>query len=161
LDPRITLIVEQFTVATNTFTKALAGTERSALLRRPSPHSNSMLWVAGHLTQFRCRLARLLGSERAIPWETLFATGSHAAPDDAYPPHEDVVALWYDVSAEVHGRLSAVSSVELDSPPAIRMPSTDGTLAGALVLLAFHEGYHMGQLGYLRKWLGYSPVYDS
>ena len=28
----------------------------------------------------------------------------------------------------------------------------------AIVFLHFHESYHLGQLGYLRTWLGKSPL---
>jgi hypothetical protein len=27
-----------------------------------------------------------------------------------------------------------------------------------VAFLAFHEAYHMGQLGYVRKWLGHSAL---
>ncbi len=40
------------------------------------------------------------------------------------------------------------------APPRFRAPSTDGTL----FLFSFHEAYHVGQLGYLRRWLGHSPL---
>lgn len=161
MDPRLTSLAGQFTVATNSYTKALAGVDRAALLRRPGPESSSMLWVAGHLAQFRCRIARLLGSDREVAWEALFATGSHAMPDDAYPAEDAVLALWSDVSTDVQLRLAAASTEVLNAPPMVRTPSTDGTVGGALVLFAFHEGYHIGQLGYLRKWLGYSPLFDG
>jgi hypothetical protein len=48
----------------------------------------------------------------------------------------------------------------LVAPPPERVASPDGTLRGALALLAFHDGYHVGQLGFVRKWLGFSALLD-
>ena len=41
------------------------------------------------------------------------------------------------------------------SAPAPRdFPVPDKTIRGAINFLAYHEAYHLGQMGYLRKWLG-------
>jgi len=36
--------------------------------------------------------------------------------------------------------------------------SLDGTVGGSLALLCFHETFHVGQMSYLRKWLGYGQA---
>jgi hypothetical protein len=161
MDPRIAPLAGQFEVATNLMRKALDGADTEVLLRRPGPDSNSMLWVAGHLTQFRCRIAHLLGSERPVPWKELFRTGSEKRAAADYPPIAEIAALWDDVSLELGRRMLELEAAELDAPLRVRMPSTDGTIAGALALFAFHEGYHIGQLGYLRRWHGLSPLLDG
>jgi hypothetical protein len=161
MDPRVTLLSAQFTVGTNMFQKAIVGVDDDALWRRPGDLSNPMLWIAGHLTQFRCRAVRSMGGERPVPWEDLFRTGSTLREPAAYPRIGEIAALWGDVSGELLHHFDRLTPAELDAPPVFRAPSTDGTLAGALVLFAFHEGYHVGQLGYLRKWLGYSSVFGG
>ena len=161
MDPGIAPLAGQFEVSFNLLRKALDGADADVLHRRPGADSNSMLWIAGHLTQFRCRIARALGSERPIPGEELFRTGSEKRAPAEYPPAAEIVALWNDVSAELDRRVQEVGAAELAAPPRVRLPSTDGTLAGALALFAFHEGYHVGQLGYLRKWHGLSPLLDG
>jgi hypothetical protein len=32
------------------------------------------------------------------------------------------------------------------------------SVRGGLVFLAWHDSYHTGQMGYLRKWLGYEGL---
>jgi hypothetical protein len=160
MDQRIAPLAGQFTVGTNLVRRALAGVDEEALYRQPGPHSNPMLWVAGHLTQFRVRLVRVLGSERPVPWEQLFRTGSRLHEPSDYPRIAEIEAIWGELSEELGGRLEALTAAELDDTPRVRAPSTDGTLAGALALFAFHEGYHVGQLGYLRRWLDYSPLFE-
>jgi hypothetical protein len=161
MDPRISPLAGQFEVATNLMRRALAGADADVLHRRPGPDSNPMLWMAGHLTLFRCQMARVLGSERPVPWEELFRTGAGQHPPAAYPDVAEIAALWDDVTEELGRRMRELGSAELDAPPRVRMPSTDGTVAGTLALFAFHEGYHIGQLGYLRKWQGLSPLLDG
>ena len=39
--------------------------------------------------------------------------------------------------------------------------SQDGTLLGGLAFAAMHEAYHVGQMGFLRKWLGLDPIFDG
>ena len=161
MDPRIAPLAGQFDVATNLMRQALSGADAEVLHRRPGPESNPMLWMAGHLTLFRCRITRVLGSERQVPWEELFRTGAGKRPPSDYPQAAEIGALWDEVSVELDERVRALGASELDAPPRMRMPSTDGTLAGTLALFAFHEGYHIGQLGYLRKWQGLSPLLDG
>jgi hypothetical protein len=43
----------------------------------------------------------------------------------------------------------------------LRVPSTDATLRGAIGYFSLHEAYHVGQMGYVRKWLGLSPIIDQ
>jgi hypothetical protein len=37
-------------------------------------------------------------------------------------------------------------------------PSFDGKLAGTVAFFAFHDTYHVGQVSFLRKWLGYGQA---
>ena len=42
-------------------------------------------------------------------------------------------------------------------PPGARLPGADN-LAGYLAFLAFHESYHIGQLGWVRRRLGHAGI---
>ena len=58
---------EQFRITTNLFIKAMSGVDAREAMRRPGPVSNPLLWMAGHVTQFRSRLLTLLGVPRDFP----------------------------------------------------------------------------------------------
>ena len=160
MDPVVQPLADQFRVVTNAYLKALDGLDREALLTRPGPRSNPALWVAGHLVQSRARLLTILGVQRELPWPELFRTGSTIVDPSAYPDVDAVIARWRELSDELMERLERIAPSELagDAPP--RIASPDGTLRGAIALFAFHEGYHVGQLGFLRKWLGGSSLFD-
>ena len=160
MEPVVQALADQFRVVTNAYLKALDGIDREAMLTRPGARSNSMVWVAGHLVQSRARLINVLGGTRELPWPELFRTGSTVADPAAYPDPSAVLAQWGELTNDLMRRLEALGPADLtrDTPP--RVASPDGTLRGAISLFAFHEGYHVGQLGFLRKWLGNGSLFD-
>ena len=161
MDESIRPLAQLFEVSTNLFVKALRGIGRAELLTRPADRSNPLLWVAGHLTQSRERVTNLVGGQRDIPWGDLFATGSRIGPPEQYPDGEAILGEWASVSNELMHRLDGLTSASLALDTPMRVPSADGTLRGSIALFAFHEAYHVGQMGYLRKWLGHSPLLDG
>jgi len=161
LSTPVSIVAEQFKVTTNLYLKALGGVTREQLLRRPGERSNPLLWIAGHLALSRTRVVNLLGGEREPRWGELFATGSKVEDVSRFPDVADVTALWRELADEIQQRLRALPAERWEDPVRIRIPSDDGTLRGAIALIAFHEAYHVGQMGYVRKWLGLSPLIDG
>ena len=160
MEPAVQALADQFNVVTNAYLRALDGLDREALLRRPSPRSNPILWVAGHLVQSRARLINILGGSRELPWPDLFRTGSTIVDPGAYPDAAAISAMWRELTAELTQRLEALGPGALSAEAPPRIASADGSLGGAIANLAFHEGYHVGQLGFIRKLLGYSSLFD-
>jgi len=153
-------VAEQFRITTNLFIKAMDGVSAAEAMRRPADWSNPLLWLAGHVTQFRSRLLTLVGSPRDFPWERIFDTGAKVGPASMYPPPGEIIALWEEFSALLEERLASLTESELLAPPGFKVPSTDATLRGAIGYFSLHEAYHVGQMGYVRKWLGMTPVID-
>ena len=160
MDSGLLAIAEQFRVSTNLFVKALDGLDREALLSRVGPRSNPPIWIAGHLAQSRVRIINILGGQTPQPWTGMFDTGSVIGDLARYPEARVIVDRWNALSEELMDRLEGVTPEQLGGPPPPRVASPDGTLRGALALLAFHDGYHVGQLGFVRKWLGLNPLLD-
>ena len=160
MDAGVRPIAEQFRVTTNLFTKALGDMDRVAMLTRLGARSNPPIWIAGHLTQSRARIITVLGGTVAIPWNGLFATGAAITDTTEYPEAEEILSVWARLSDELMQRLEQAPAEPLGGPPPARVASPDDTLRGALALFAFHEGYHVGQLGFLRKWLGRAALLD-
>ena len=153
-------VAEQFRITTNLFIKAMSGVEAQKAMMRPGPVSNPLLWLAGHLTHFRSRLLTLVGVPRDFPWGNIFDTGAKVGPAETYPTPEEIVAVWEEISELLMQRLDALTKEDLDAPPSARVPSTDASLRGAIGYFSLHEGYHVGQMGYVRKWLGMTPIID-
>ena len=161
MHPSIGTVAEQFRITTNLYIKAMSGVEKAVAMRRPGPVSNPLLWMAGHVTHFRSRLLTLLGVPREYPWGSVFDTGAKVGGADMYPSPEELVAVWEEQSELLMERLSSLTEADLAAPPMARVPSTDATLRGAIGYFSLHEAYHVGQMGYVRKWLGLTPIIDS
>jgi len=154
-------VAEQFRITTNLYIKAMTGVDKAEAMRRPGPVSNPLLWMAGHVIQFRSRLLSLLGAPRDFPWGSIFDTGSTVGAAATYPEPERLVAVWEEMSELLMDRLAALTEADLAAPPSARVPSTDASLRGAIGYFSLHEAYHVGQMGYVRKWLGLTPIIDS
>src|SRR5687768_3712085 len=154
MDQAIAHVVGLMDIVDNIYAKALYVLDPAELTRAPSENSNPMIWMAGHLAQTRVRLGRLLGVEREVPWPSLFLRGSPPPESERYPALAEIRREWEQAGAALRARLSSMSEAELYGELQVKLPSTDGTLEGAIVFALFHEGYHVGQMGYVRRTLG-------
>jgi DinB superfamily len=154
-------VAHQFRDTTQLYARALNGVDHNALLTRPGPRSNPLLWVAGHLVQQRTRLLGALGPERQVPWDDLFGTGSMIGDFRQYPSVGELDAVWRSATEELMRRLDMVTPAILGTPSPQWLRTQDGTVLGALAFAAMHEAYHVGQMGFLRKWLGLDPIFDG
>lgn len=136
------------------FHACLEGLTFEELHRRGSVHTNSMLWIAGHVTLYRHRLLGIVGEELEFPWTDLFARGSEPAAPDRYPEAADIIRSWDTVAQHIERRLPQVEEEEWSRPSPRPYPVQDQTLRGAVCFLGFHEAYHLGQMAYVRRILG-------
>ena len=150
--------VAMFSRSTVMFDKAIAGIPPERWLVQPATDSNHLLWIAGHVVVHRGLAARLLGAEWSAPWEKLFARGTKRVDSDQFPPANDIQESWKKVSEKLTTALANANAQVLETPALQGMPTLDGSVGGTVSFLCSHEIYHVGQMGYLRKWLGYGQV---
>jgi hypothetical protein len=154
----ISLITTMFQTNASLFEKATEGVRQDQWLATPGDASNHLTWIAGHVVVHRAKIPRLLGQEWSAPWEDLFSRGSKLVAPAEYPQPPEVRRAWAEVSQQLAAGLSTVSPEILARPVPKGTPTLDGTVGGTIGLLCLHETYHIGQLGYLRKLLGYGPT---
>jgi hypothetical protein len=154
MDQAIAHVLGLMDIVDNLYAKALHGLDPDELSRAPAENTNPMVWMAGHLAQSRVRLGKLLGVEAEVPWPSLFQRESSPPSAQRYPALADIRRVWDQAGAALRTRLRAMSDADLYGELEVKIPSTDGTLRGAIVFALFHEGYHVGQMGYVRRTLG-------
>lgn len=154
MESRLELVAQVSKANTHLFRKALDGLSREQLLARPEQISNPMIWIAGHMTMNRGSLASLLGNKWQEPWAGLFRRGGLSKDDSRFPQSEEIVEKWNEVSGLLARSFENATPEFLDRVMPQGSSSFDGKAGGTVALLTFHESYHMGQLAYLRKWLG-------
>jgi uncharacterized damage-inducible protein DinB len=127
--------------------------------KRPTPQTNPMLWILGHMVQTRVALLKLLGDEFDTGWGDLFARGSALVEDaERYPAREAVQNMAQALNARLYGRLATLTDDELSKPASRAFTPAVKTLADQISFLTMHDTYHVGQLGYVRKALGLPGV---
>lgn len=131
------------------------GVSHEQSLIQPRPAGNCMNWVVGHLVAIYNEVLPQLGQEPVIPRGLLthYARGSEPITRAADAlPFMDLVATWDEACDLVDAGLAQLPSERLGeviphSPTGDPYETMDSLLGTVL----FHQAYHAGQLGILRR----------
>lgn len=149
----------EFRSNTNSLEKVVAGIPAEKWLSRPNDHSNHIEWIAGHMLWARQALIARLGMKWEYPGLDVFARSTKIQEGTAYLAPEALLTAWRDAAKELGQALEAVTEEALAAPAPPGPPSPDGKLSGFVAVLAWHDTYHLGQLAYLRGWLGFPGMF--
>jgi uncharacterized damage-inducible protein DinB len=150
-------IHSMFNANSSVFEKATAGIPDEKWLIQPGEDSNHLLFIAGHVVVHRAFVPKYLDLEWSAPWAGLFSPGAKRVAPDRYPSVSEIQKAWGEVSEKLMAALPKATPELAVQPVPKERPSLNGTVGGAIGLLCFHETYHVGQMGCLRKWLGFGP----
>ena len=129
-----------------------------ALWKQPAGGGNSIMWIVGHITQTRAGMLSLLGDRASTGWGELFRRGAQKQDASAYPAPQAIKAKGIELTKQLQAKLGTMTEEELAAPvTAVKLPNVNAVV-DALAFFAFHEAYHVGQLGYVKKALGYTPI---
>jgi uncharacterized damage-inducible protein DinB len=137
----------------------LAGITHEESLIQPEPGGNCVNWVLGHLLSIYNQALPLLGQQPVLDEATIkrYARGSDAIIDPAQARRfEELMAAWDETVKRVDAGLAGLTPEALDRPaPQGSGPSEPGDkVRDTLSVLMFHQGYHAGQTGVLRRLVG-------
>ena len=136
----------------------LDGVTHEESLVRPGSGGNPLNWVFGHLIDARTAALALLG-EKPV-WNererALYGTGSEPLAPGWKPLALDELGARHAESQERLMRaLEAAAPATFERQvPKVFEPQTKEPAGVQLAFLSFHETYHVGQLGLLRRLLG-------
>lgn len=123
---------------------------------RPGPEGgNTAHWILGHLVLSRRYLARKLGGD--VPkddWEDTFHMGSRPDATESYPEPPALLADFAARGREIAAALEELSPKQAAAEWGSSFPDGGQTVGEGAWFLHFHEVYHLGQLGLLRRLLG-------
>src|SRR5262249_44181358 len=153
----ISPIAKIFAINDDLVVRALDGLTHPQLWTAPTGRNNPMMWVVGHFVQTRAQLLGLLGEPADTGWHQRFVRGATLADATLYPSREEVERVMNDISGRLHRKLASMNDDQLSGPPAVPLPGAK-TVADQVALFAFHDSYHVGQMGYIRKALGFPPL---
>ena len=151
-------IAGMFKVNTDIVNKAIADVSPEHWFQKPGDDSNHLMFVLGHIVVHRGKTLKTLGVDWDSPWAKLFARGAARVADAEYPSVDEMRAAWYQVSDELAATLKEPNANLLATDAPKGPPTFNGKISGTVAFYAFHDTYHVGQVSYLRKWLGYGQT---
>lgn len=125
---------------------------------RINDKTNSMLFIACHLLDARYYLANKIDAKIECPFQEVFDRATCIDDFAEYPALDDIKASWLDISEIITTQLKRVTDDTLYSQSPFPLPIVEPTIFGFITFIAEHESYHIGQLGFLRKYFGLEPM---
>lgn len=138
--------------------RSLDGLSDEDVWRQPAGSGNPIGWLVGHLTETRGHLLAEIGERFDPGWGGLFPRGSARREPADYPPRAAIEAAWKATHEQMREAFAALAQERLVGPPSRHVFPGVKTLADEIAGFAFHESYHVGQIGYIRKQLGHSSI---
>ena len=141
----------QFAISYRALVANLDEIDHEDSLRQPQPGGNCLNWVVGHLVGTREAALSLLG-ESAVRTEAeveRFRRGSDPVlgADDAM----DFDKMRADLATSQERLIRGLGKLTAED---LNKVEGEQTVAERLALLSFHESYHVGQAGVLRRMTG-------
>ena len=143
-----------FDLNTRLLLNTLDGLEDAEATVRPNRHTNSIAFIGGHVVEARAWMGRLLGLDTPAPFGGALEHRTSIDTVTSFPTLLDIRAAWQATSDRVSARLGTITDAELAGESGERFPGVPATLLGAIAFLVQHESYHIGQLAFVRKYLG-------
>jgi hypothetical protein len=153
MHPFATSMCSVFELNANLFAETLEGLGLEALRARCDGATNPLLWIAGHVGVSRSNLLGVLGVPLAPPWAAQFERGARVTDDLDYPDVGQIRAHFATVSGALLAEVGRLDESALAAKVTASVPTADGTVGGCVTLFAWHEGYHVGQMRFVRRWL--------
>lgn len=136
----------------------LEDVDHEASVRQPMPAGNCLNWIVGHLVAAYDNLLPVLGSEPVLSPEQkkIYERGARPLTDPAQAmPFDELRNAWTTAHERVIEGLARLSENRLAEPaPFSPANNPDETIGSLLAIFAFHQAYHVGQLGLGRRVAG-------
>ena len=128
-------------------------TDELARRRTRNGEGPSIAWEVGHILDTRCQLITLLGTPQENPFRAAFGTAGATDGTD-YPTVAELLQHWKQIEADLQAALEGASESTIRRTVEGGGPHAGRPVLGAVAFCVFHEAYHMGALGAIRKTLG-------
>lgn len=131
------------------------------MCHQPFPGANHVLWTLGHLAWADdFFITRVGGRSSGLPvgWERSFGSGTEPLPDvSAYPAVTLVRGALGARREALLNWLRSLGDAQIGSALPADLAQFGPDLAALAATIAWHEGFHAGQIAAVRKSLGLPP----
>lgn len=146
---------QRFVFNTGMLQKIVDGFATADWNYQPENGGNSVHWLIGHIAYYRRVLRRKLGEDIAEEaWEKLFLPRLENYHVDQFPPVEYLLEDFSQSRKHIVERFAGISEEDAEADWGREFPDGAKSVKGGCYFLHFHESYHIGQIGYIRRLLG-------
>lgn len=108
---------------------------------------NHMNWLLGHIVHCRFMLSGMIGLQKSNPFGDTYWT---AVAETPYPNIEEIARQMTEISKSITNKIGELSDDDLMA----RSGKGEPNLNDVISFFAYHEAYHLGQIGLVRKGVG-------
>lgn len=137
----------------------LKDVEESAFVKPLEDFGNSAQFIAGHLVVSRFELGKMIGLKEPTPWGGKFDSGSKPKEPEQLPGRDEILEVWNDISKKLLAKMEELTESDIRPKAPFAFPVSDQSILGGIAFMTFHDSYHIGQLGYLRRFMGQKPAF--
>jgi hypothetical protein len=117
----------------------------------------SIAWTIGHLCDQKIKVLQLLGQSPENPFGSTFEGA--ATDGTGYPPLADLAASFSALNRDLCTALGS-SADRLEAPMPGAGPHGEKRILDTVLFLAWHEAYHIGGIGVIRREQGRTEIAD-
>lgn len=154
-------LAKMYEISYGAINRNLEDVSHEESLVRP-PAGNCLNWVLGHIVLYRGTVLKIIGRRPLLDGERadLYRRGSHPDGSEHYLDLATLRGLLSDAHQELIPALAVMTDEELAAnvPEEFNRPPLAGSIGNALARMNFHESYHAGQIGLLRRIAGKDGV---
>lgn len=160
---KLDIVIPAFRGHSQTFLMVLDGISEEDALKRIDGRTNHIIWMAGNFLDMRYALGTALGLQEEFEYKDFFFQGKTLDESLDYPSLQQLKDSFHKISPLVYQKLLDITDEELDTPFPMGMdidffPETILNFTGMCI---GREDYLCGQIGLMRKILGYGGMkYD-
>ena len=151
-------LAKMFEFSYGAINRNVEGVTEEESLVKPQLAGNCLNWVLGHIVVCRDMVLTLVGEApicsqaQAVPYRR----GSSPSASDTLLDMATLRGYFADSQQRLIPALAALSDEALARPvpDQHKRPPLTGSIGDALIRLHYHEGYHNGQIGLLRRIAG-------
>ncbi len=121
-----------------------------------APSGSSINWIVGHLLATRNSILKLTNCEPIMTFEQCepYSRGSAGGNTDGFMALSDLMKLYKQSQQIILDQLADLTDEQLSAPIPTDDDNKPDTLANQLLFFHFHEAYHVGQIGMMRRAIG-------
>ncbi len=136
--------------------KNIYGLTHDESLTQPTAYGNCLNWVMGHIVRTRIQQAQMLGLQPPYAIEDYNAYDTAPVTDASQAMSwNTLVEQFRALQSQVDEGLGKLTTEQMAArAPFSPTNNPDETIGSLLAGLSYHEAYHAGQLGLLRRVVG-------